>query len=111
MADALDCTACGACCCNTDENRAEGYPWYVPIDDPRARLLTRPDLRKRYVAHDPDDVPHLRLDPSGRCVALTGRLGLRVACAIYADRPRACRRVQPGDGACLAARAERLGLR
>ncbi len=98
-----DCTRCGACCCNPPENRAEGYLWYVEVDRD-SRLLRRDDLRKRYVVEDPSGVPHLRLDPSGRCVALRGRLGVAVRCAIYADRPRPCRLVEPGTPACLAAR-------
>jgi len=104
---AYDCTLCGACCCNSAANQAEGYPWYVPVDDPRSRLLTKQDLRSRYVALDPEGEPHVRLDPSGRCSALLGRLGQRVRCAVYADRPRSCRKVEPGDAACLRARAER----
>ena len=38
----LDCQRCGACCCNTDENRAEGYVWYVQFHDgdDGSRLLT-----------------------------------------------------------------------
>ena len=40
---AYDCTLCGACCCNSAANQAEGYPWYVPVDDPRSRLLTKQD--------------------------------------------------------------------
>lgn len=101
-----DCQSCGACCCNSDENRAEGYPWYVEIEADNA-LLARPDSRKRYVVLDPDGAPHLRLDPSGRCAALQGRLGQRVSCRVYAQRPRDCRRVQPGDAACLRSRRER----
>ncbi len=103
----LDCTACGACCCNRDENVAEGYPWYVAVDDPASRLLTRADLRARYVTHDGQGAPHLRLDVTGRCTALRGRLGGRVRCLVYADRPRGCRLVEPGSEECLAARQER----
>jgi Fe-S-cluster containining protein len=107
VAATLDCQACGACCCNSDENRAEGYPWYVPVDDPRSPLLRKPELVRRYVVADPEGDPHLRLDPSGRCAALLGRLGDEVSCAVYAHRPRACRRVMPGDAACRKARQER----
>ncbi|MBS2026871.1 MAG: YkgJ family cysteine cluster protein [Deltaproteobacteria bacterium] len=103
----FDCQSCGACCCNSDENRAEGYPWYVELDDARSRLLRDDDLRKRYVVQDPQGVPHLRLDPSGRCAALRGKLGKSVTCAVYADRPRGCRRVMPGDAQCLKARVQR----
>ena len=104
--DVLDCQTCGACCCNSDENRAENYPWYVEIE-PGNRLLSRRDLHHRYVVHDPQDAPHLRLDANGRCTALVGRLGDAVHCAIYAHRPRGCRSVQPGDPDCLTARRER----
>ncbi|WP_146210042.1 YkgJ family cysteine cluster protein [Vitiosangium sp. GDMCC 1.1324] len=103
----LDCMRCGACCCNPDENRAEGFPYYVEVEDPRSRLLSREDLKKRYVVLDPEGMPHLRLDPSGRCAALRGKLGGNVSCAIYADRPRGCRKVEAGSPRCLQARRER----
>lgn len=106
MSAPLDCQACGACCTNPDENRAEGFTSYVevPASSP---LLARDDRRKRYVVRDADGVPHLRLDPSGRCAALLGPLGRRVRCAIYADRPRGCRLVEAGSPRCLQARRER----
>lgn len=101
-----DCTACGACCCNPLENRAEGFAYYVEIDDSDSRLLRRDELRKRYVVTDSQGVPHLRLDPSGRCAALRGKLGRSVRCDVYADRPRGCRLVEPGTPRCLQARRE-----
>ena len=103
----LDCQRCGACCCNPDENRAEGFAFYVEVDDARSRLLTKAELRQRYVVLDGGGVPHVRLDPSGRCAALRGKLGGLVSCAVYADRPRGCRRVEPGSARCLQARRER----
>lgn len=106
-ADPFDCLSCGACCCNTDANRAEDYPWYVAIEGTRNKLLTKPDLRKKYVVEDPDGVPHLRLDPSGRCAALRGKLGGRVRCVVYNHRPSGCRLVLPGDPNCRRARRER----
>ena len=102
-----DCLVCGACCCNSAENQAEGYNYYVPIENPKSRLLTKPEQRKRLVVEDEDGVPHMRLDPSGRCVALNGKLGASVRCIVYADRPAGCHRVEPGDKACLKARAEK----
>jgi hypothetical protein len=102
----LDCQRCGACCCNPDENRAEGFRYYVEVQ-PDSRLLRREELRKRYVVEDEAGVPHLRLDPSGRCAALRGKLGQSVQCAIYPDRPRGCRLVEPGSARCLQARKER----
>jgi len=102
-----DCQRCGACCCNRDENRREGSGFYVEIDDPRSRLLGRDDLRKRYTVVDEAGQPHLRLDPSGRCAALVGRLGVSVTCSIYADRPKGCRLVTAGSDECLEARRQR----
>jgi Fe-S-cluster containining protein len=104
--EALDCTRCGACCTNPDENRAEGFVDYVEVL-PRDALLERPDLVRRLVVYNPDGRPHLRLDASGRCLALRGRLGRRVRCTIYEHRPTGCRRVEPGSERCLAHRRER----
>lgn len=103
----FDCQSCGACCCNARANEAVGRVDYVEIDDPKSALLRRDDLRKRYVAVNDEGVPHLRLDPSGRCAALKGRLGERVACQVYTHRPAPCRRVTAGDRECLRARRER----
>lgn len=102
----LDCTSCGACCTNPDENRAEGFSYYVEVER-GAKLLAKPDLVKRLVVRDPHGVPHLRLDPSGRCAALVGKLGQSVRCSIYPYRARGCRLVEPGSDRCLLARRER----
>ena len=103
-ADDLDCRACGACCRNPPENVAEGFRDYVEVerDDVIAR---KPDLMRRYAVVNAEGVPHLRLDPAGRCLALKGALGKRVRCAIYHDRPSPCRRVQAGSELCLRYRA------
>lgn len=45
----------------------------------------------------------------GRCGALLGRVGVSVACVLYAVRPRCCRELEPGGAACLDAR-RRAGL-
>ncbi len=78
------------------------------VEVPRGeKLLTRPELLKRYTVRGDDEVVHLRLDASHRCVALRGKLGQKVHCAIYAYRPRGCRLVEPGSPRCLLARRER----
>lgn len=100
-----DCLTCGACCCNPAENRAEGFRDWVALD-PRDLLLRR-RAAQRLVVFNADGEPHLRLDGDGRCVALRGSVGRRVFCSIYEIRPRACRRVEPGDARCLRYRAER----
>jgi Fe-S-cluster containining protein len=101
----LDCQSCGACCVNPDENVVEGYPWYVEVTG--TKLLEDKARTKKFVVYDPDGVPHLRLENNGRCAALTGKLGDRVRCALYALRPRGCRLVEAGDARCLQARRER----
>jgi uncharacterized protein len=101
-----DCLSCGVCCFNPARNRAEGFVDYVAIDDPRSRLLTDAGMRRRYVRSDGDGRPHLKLLPDHRCVALLGTKGRHVMCSIYAHRPKQCRKVQPGDAECLAARHE-----
>ena len=102
----FDCMRCGACCVNSEENRAEGYPWYVEVEDRRSPLLRVAELRRRFVQEDPAGRPHLRLDGRGRCVALGGRLGAAVSCAVYEHRPTGCRRVSAGDASCRQARVE-----
>jgi len=95
----LDCRRCGACCVNLPANRDEAFPWWVEIAD-GDRILDRADLVKKLVVRDPDGVPHLRLAPDGRCLALRGGLGRDVSCSVYHDRPTPCRRVQAGDASC-----------
>ena len=104
---AYDCTMCGACCMNSAENQAEGYRWYIEIDDPKSQLLTRKDWQRKLVEHDEDGVPHVRILSDGRCAALEGSLGKRCACGIYKHRPSGCKRIEPGDVNCERARAER----
>ena len=102
----FDCVRCGACCVNSEENRAEAYPWYVEVEDRRSPLLRVAELRRRFVQEDPAGRPHLRLDGRGRCLALGGRLGAAVSCAVYEHRPMGCRRVSAGDASCRQARVE-----
>lgn len=101
-----DCVTCGACCVNPDENRREGFTSYVEVQ-PGGGLLERDALRKRYVVHDAEGVPHLRLLPDGRCAALLGKLGKQVRCDVYAYRPKGCRLVDAGGKRCLQYRRER----
>ena len=99
-----DCKACGACCVNVPDNRAQGYTYYIEIK-PGDRLLERRDLVHKHVVYDPEGVPHLKLAHDGRCLALSGTIGTKATCSIYRERPTPCRRLQPGDPLCLKARA------
>ncbi|MFM2160955.1 MAG: hypothetical protein RLZZ383_467 [Pseudomonadota bacterium] len=100
------CTTCGACCTNTAENHAQGYVFYVEIDDDDSKLLHDVALRRRFVLEDEEGVPHIRLEKDGRCTALRGKIGREVKCDIYTHRARGCKLVQPGDLACMQARKE-----
>lgn len=44
-----------------------------------------------------------------RCAALTGTVGQRVGCSIYAQRPSPCHALEEGSNDCQRARAK-LGL-
>lgn len=101
----LDCRTCGACCVNPPVNREADFPWWVEIAEGDA-ILERPDLVRKHVVRDPDGVPHLRLAPDGRCLALRGALGRKVTCGMYGERPTPCRTVQAGDALCLRYRHE-----
>ncbi len=103
----FDCQACGACCCNTDENRAEKYLDYVEIT-PRAALYRRPDLVRKLTVLNAKGERHMKLRGAAqRCAALSGVLGVRVSCTIYELRPSSCRVVKPGSRECLRDRRER----
>ena len=103
----FDCQSCGACCCNIDENRAERYVDYVEVGA-RAALTRHPALLRRLTVVNNAGERHMRLrGREQRCIALQGRLGVRVTCAIYALRPAACRRVEPGSRECRRDRRER----
>ena len=104
-AETFDCTRCGACCANPDENRAEHFVDYVEVLR-RDTLWARPELVRRLVVYNGDGVPHLRLHPDGRCLALRGSIGGRVRCTVYEHRPAACRKVEPGSERCIAHRRE-----
>jgi Fe-S-cluster containining protein len=101
-----DCTRCGACCTNPDENRAEHFVDYVEVR-PGDTLLEEPALVRRLVIYNAEGVPHLRLDRDGKCLALRGAVGKRVRCTIYEHRPTGCRRVEAGSPRCLEHRRER----
>jgi len=99
------CLSCGACCVGL---RASFY--WAEADDAveggvPARLTVRVDAFRRA----------MRQGRKGRCLALRGTPGRRVACGIYERRPSPCRNFQPAwaDGPagarCLEARA-RLAL-
>jgi Fe-S-cluster containining protein len=103
----FDCQACGACCCNTDENRAEKYVDYVEVKR-RGPLLSHPRLLRKLTVVNAEGERHMKLrGAEQRCAALEGKLGDRVSCTIYDLRPAACRTVKPGSKECRQDRRER----
>jgi hypothetical protein len=89
------CQACGACC-------AYSRTW--------PRFTTETDAELALIADDlvDDGLSGMRCY-GDRCAALVGTIGTATTCLIYAARPHVCRACEPGDGACLTARA-RFGL-
>ena len=91
VASGFDCQSCGACCAFSRH-----WPRFTTEDDA-----------------DLDRIPagFVALDLSGmrclgdRCSALAGEVGVSTSCTIYSIRPEVCRACQPGDDACLMARA------
>jgi uncharacterized protein len=103
----LDCQTCGACCCNSDENRAEKYVDYVEVPK-RTRLAQRRALLRKLTVLNPQGERHMKLlGKEQRCIALSGKLGVSVSCTIYDLRPPACRKVEPGSDECRRDRLER----
>ena len=103
----FDCQTCGACCCNTDENRAEKYVDYVEVTA-RSALAKHRALVKKLTVLNRKGERHMKLrGREQRCAALEGELGESVRCAIYELRPAGCRAVEPGSEECRRDRRER----
>ena len=100
------CTSCGACCASlrVDFDRDEWAGAGGAVPEALADELTGRLCRMRGTDRSPP-----------RCVALVGRVGVKVSCAIHEWRPSPCREFGPraafgiGDEACDAAR-RRHGL-
>ncbi len=101
----FDCLRCGACCAPPDDRTS-----YVDLTARDLRRLgaARADLVVRGEGFTRLSTAH-RTDGT-RCIALDGRIGRRVTCRIYDDRPRGCRAFRPGSRVCRIARALRFGF-
>ncbi|RJF90072.1 YkgJ family cysteine cluster protein [Oleomonas cavernae] len=86
-----DCQACGACCAYSPE-----WPRFTLEDDETIARIPP--------AFVDDAAGRMRCD-GNRCTALKGDIGKTAACSIYPVRPIVCRDCEPGDEACLMARA------
>ena len=104
---ALDCERCGACCCNSEPNRAHRFRDYVEVLE-TDRLWKRQDQLLSLAVLNPAGETHLKLaGREQRCVALEGRVGDKVGCTIYALRPEPCQSLMPGSVECLERRREK----
>ncbi len=96
-ADLPDCTACGTCCFSTlpEYVRVFGYDW------------DRMGDRAREYAHFIGNRCYMRLE-DGHCAALQiDPVTRQFTCAIYPERPDACRALERGTGACRGERHEK----
>jgi uncharacterized protein len=89
------CQACGACCAYS-----QNWPRFTTEDDAALDLIPEDYVNERQSG--------MRCD-GDRCSALSGQIGVRTSCAIYAVRPEVCRTCMPGDVECGMAR-RRYGL-
>jgi len=97
--NAGDCRSCGACC-----GPPYVAPTYVDLTALDAARLSAAQ-RRAYVAPGTTALKTAHTGDGIICVALRGRIGTRVSCAIYERRPDACRRFKPGSRACRRLRA------
>jgi|SRR5487761_1271409 Fe-S-cluster containining protein len=89
------CQACGACCAYS-----QNWPRFTIEDDAALDLIPENFVNQRQSG--------MRCD-GDRCSALSGRIGVKTSCLIYAVRPEVCRTCMPGDVECGMAR-RRHGL-
>jgi Fe-S-cluster containining protein len=102
------CERCGACCAayRVDFHPAELAKTVQSTGVPEEMAIVLTPKLMRMKGTD---------EASPRCVALTGEIGQRVGCTIYADRPSPCHEFNPWaalgivDDACNRAR-QRHGL-
>ena len=92
------CQSCGACCANfrVDFSIYELDDMGGQVPSGLAVEVNGSTCRMRGTAHVPI-----------RCAALTGQLGVQVACGIYEWRPSPCREFEEGSDACHRARSRR----
>lgn len=81
----LDCQKCGACCIG------------------QLVLVIHGDNIPLHMT-DGGPLPSMRVDDYGRCIALRGRLGVNVTCAIYGQRPQICKALKIGSQVCKESR-------
>ena len=86
------CQQCGACCATY---RVSFYWAEAERLPPALTLQISPTFACMTGTHSKPP----------RCIALSGSIGEKVACSVYATRPAPCHELMPGDDKCLRARA------
>lgn len=89
------CQSCGACCAYS-----ANWPRFSTEDDAALALIPEQFVNEK--------LSGMRCDGE-RCSALSGEIGVRTACTVYAARPEVCRTCLPGDPECTMAR-RRFGM-
>ena len=102
----LDCKTCGACCVMQGDD--DEYDYFIPLYKVDVRRLPTKYRKKVNKSEEPNDAPYelpmKRLNGHVGCVALKGRVGKSITCAVYSRRPDYCRNYEKGSAACLEAR-------
>lgn len=97
----LDCRSCGACC-------ACDQFMTIEVSDydrtPRQYTGFIPGIWTNEITGQKQHGLRLMRRHDARCIALRGKVGQQVGCAIYDKRPAVCQRFEPGGEKCLAAR-------
>lgn len=103
-----ECTSCGACCRPEPDIAGTGYV-YLFLKD----IVALTKAWKKYVVeHARSGIASTyfgtKITASGerRCVALVGKVGEKVRCAIYDKRPEMCSTFKRGGRECLEALEE-----
>jgi uncharacterized protein len=89
------CQSCGACCAYS-----ANWPRFSTEDDEALALIPERFVNARHSG--------MRCEGE-RCSALSGEIGIKTACTVYAVRPEVCRTCMPGDPECTMAR-RRFGM-
>lgn len=109
--DNYDCTQCGACCVSDFDSVDYVHLLEQDID----RMTDDEQERFIYVEQTygkSQSSMRTCRDRKGncRCAALTGEIGVEVACSIYERRPNVCRNFEPGTDICDYARQQVFGM-
>jgi len=100
-----DCRDCGACCGTQDHSKDV----HVKLDEADFAQIPK-NLQDSLVVVKSDGrflKTKCNSDEDTVCAALSGTIGKRCKCGIYAKRPMGCRLFEPGSPECLIARRAR----